>query len=391
MKHRRLNIAYLCDISPLDRNLYSGGNARIFDALQKHVGEVTILPNSWAMAEPMRRLLHHLPEAINLRARWRLHLMLGRIIAAGLRRELMRARYDVLFCAYSFQSLARLRPPYPMVTAFTADATPTGYKRSDIGQSYGSYLSLSRLADPWVLGHERRIFRAQDLLLWPGAWQKQTADALYGLTEAQSLIVPWGGNIDDPGEAAAPPPLSMAQPVNLLFVGRDWFAKGGPLVLEMVENLRAGGLDARLDVVGCTPPDQPPWMQVHAELNKADPDQLARFRALFRQAHFMVMASFESWGFAFCEASAYGLPSLCLKTGGVPVRDRVNGHALPPGASADDFAALVRHYLADAPAYAALRASTRAEYSENLNWDAWGQRVSTALAATLTRKGLTRG
>ncbi len=379
MSKRRLNIAYLCDISPLDLNLYSGGNARIYDALNTHVGEVTILPNTWAMAEPMRRLLHALPEAINLRARWRLHLALGRIIAAGVRRELGRARYDVLFTAYSFQSLARVVPPYPMVSAFTADATPTGYKRSEVGQNYGSYFSLSRLADPWVLGHERRIFKAQDLLLWPGEWQKKTADALYGLSQAQSLIVPWGGNISDPGKGRAPPPLAPDQPVNLLFIGRDWFAKGGPLVLEMVNLLRAEGVDVRLDVVGCTPPESAPWLRVHRSLDKAKPDDLARLTSLFRGAHFMVMASFESWGFAFCEASAYGLPSLCLKTGGVPVRDHVNGHALPPGAGASDFAALVQRYLGDVPAYKTLRLNARAEYEENLNWDVWGQRVSAVL------------
>ncbi len=376
MHAKRLNIAYLCDISPLDRNLYSGGNARIYDALQDHVGDVTILSNSWAMAEPVRQLLHKLPESINLRARWRLHLALGRVIARGVQRELARGRYDVLFTAYSFQSLARVVPPYPMVTAFTADATPTGYRQSEIGQSFGSYLSISRLLDPLILNAERRIFQAQDLLLWPADWQKDTADRLYDLTDTQSVIVPWGANIDDPGQAGAPA-ISPDLPLEILFIGRDWFAKGGPLVLAVVQALRAAGFDARLTVVGCTPPgDVAPWMDVHPSLDKADPQQFATFQSLFRKAHFVMMASFESWGFAFCEASAYGVPSLCLRTGGVPVRDGVNGYALPPGADAADFVAIIRKLVTDPQTYDALCASSRQEFKDRLNWRAWGQNVS---------------
>ncbi|MCP5037830.1 MAG: glycosyltransferase family 4 protein [Rhodobacteraceae bacterium] len=389
MENRRLKIAYLCDWTPLDRNLYSGGNARIYDALCEHVGEVTILPNSWGFAEPVRRLLHKMPDAINLRARWRLHLALGRIIAQGVRRELLRNRYDVLFTAYSFQSLARVKPPYPMVTAFTADATPTGYKRSEIGQSFDNYMSLSRLLDPLILEAERRIFSAQDLLLWPAEWQKQTADELFGLKNAQSVIVPWGANIDDPG-AAAEVSLDPKQPLNLLFIGRDWFAKGGPMVLEMTEKLRNDGVDARLSIVGCTPPVVLPgdWVQVTPSLDKAKPGDLAQLNALYRKAHFLVMASFESWGFAFCEASAYGLPSLCLKTGGIPVKDGVNGHALAPGSTSEDFAAVLHRYLSNPTAYSALRQTTRREFEAHLNWDAWAHRVSELLHERLALKGL---
>ncbi len=379
---KRLKIAYLSDISPLDRNLYSGGNARIYDALSKHAGDVTILGNDWGLGEPVRRLLHKMPEAINLRARWRLHLALGGLIARNIQRKLAQEHYDVLFCAYSFQSLSRISPPYPMVTAFTADATPTGYKRSEIGQNFDNYISVSRVLDPIILKSERRIFSALDLLLWPAEWQKETADALYDLSDAQSMIVPWGANIEDPGQPDdAPLLLGSKSSVTLLFVGRDWFAKGGPLVSEAVKVLRDKGIDARLNVVGCTPPIKAQeWLRVYPSLDKSKPDQLAQFNALFRQAHFLTMASFESWGFAFCEASAYGLPSLCLKTGGVPVHDHVNGHALAPGATAQDFADLILGYLDDPAAYQALRRSSRAEYEQHLNWDAWGQRVAELLS-----------
>ncbi|MBV6636473.1 MAG: glycosyltransferase, partial [Mameliella sp.] len=102
--------------------------------------------------------------------------------------------------------------------------------------------------------------------------------------------------------------------------------------------------------------------------------------------HFMVMPSFESYGFAFCEAAAHGLPALCLRVGGVPVRDGITGHALPPGAEAADFARNILSYL-DAPdSYARLSRAARAEYEARLNWDAWGRRTATLLHEAVARK-----
>ena len=130
--------------------------------------------------------------------------------------------------------------------------------------------------------------------------------------------MPSGANIADPGPPAAPTRLEMGAPLNLLVLGRDWFAKGGPVAFETMERLRALGHDARLTVISCTPPEfhRNAHVTVHPHLNKSKADGYATLDACLKSAHFMVMASFESYGFAFCEASAHGLPSLCLKVGG---------------------------------------------------------------------------
>lgn len=193
-----MRIAYLCDISPEHAQPYSGGNARIYNALRAHVGEVDILGQGWGAAEPLRRAIHALPDGVNLRLRWRVHLALARIIARQTAQELAQKRYDVVFGAYSVQSLAGLHLPYPMLKAFTADATFSVYKRSEVGQSFGSSVLSRRLLDPLTLRAERKIYRGLDVALWPSDWLKREADALYGLRADQSLVVPWGANIDTP-------------------------------------------------------------------------------------------------------------------------------------------------------------------------------------------------
>ena len=64
---------------------------------------------------------------------------------------------------------------------------------------------------------------------------------------------------------------------------------------------------------------------------------------------------------------------------GVPVRDGVNGFALPTGSQADAFADIVARYESDPAAYNTLRASTRQEFEDHLNWEAWGRRVAQLL------------
>ncbi len=350
----------------------------MYDALHKHVGDVHVLSAGWGAAEPVRRAIMAMPDKYNLRLRWRMHLLLARIIARGVRRELAAGTYDVLFSTYSFQSLFRVVPPYPMTVVHTSDATPTVYRNSEIGQSFGTYFAPSRWIDPLITKAESQTYNAADLLLWPSDWLREGANETYGLDPAKSLTVPWGANLDTAPPAKPGPALSKSAPVQLLFVGRDWYAKGGHITAATLAHLRSTGIDARLTVIGCTPPPEvdTTYITVHPSLDKSDPSQMQTFAAAYETSHFIVMPSMESYGFAFCEASAYGLPSLCFRAGGVPVRDGINGHALPLNADAPLFADLITQYLNAPSTYVALRKTTRAEFAERLNWDAWGQTVN---------------
>ncbi|WP_425071550.1 glycosyltransferase family 4 protein [Sagittula sp. S175] len=378
----RLRIAYLCDMSPLDRNLYSGGNARLFDALSDHA-DLTILPRDWGTVDVARKAILAMPEHLNLRLRWRAHYALRRVIARRIEAAL--PGHDVLFGAYALWSLAGVRVPDGMVTAFTSDAVQTVYRESEIGAAHADS-RLGRILDGWTERCERRVLQRLDLALWPSDWLKQEAEVRYGLRAAVGHVVEWGANIPPP---PVPAPRALGTgPVRLLVIGRDWFAKGGPVAFETMTLLRATGVDARLTVIGCTPPEfhRNDWVTVHNQLDKAVPEELAVFEAALAEAHFLVQPSFESYGFAFCEASAYGLPSLCLRVGGVPIVEGENGHALPPGSGAEDFARIIRGYIAAPQDYARLSQSARHLYEERLNWSAWGRRTIALLEDAVARK-----
>lgn len=383
-----LKIAYLCDMDPALRWSYSGGNARIYDAVQSYVGDVTYIDNGWGRAELLRRAMHKLPVALNIRARWRAHYALSSLISKHVEAQLHAGSFDAVVGVYSLHSMANLRVPAHMARVFTSDATQSSYRTSEIGAGFGSFFKPGRVLDGWVKTHETKALKANDLNFWPSDWQKESADRCYGLDPKKSLVLPWGANIPAPDKASLDLSLGFKDGVRLLLIGRDWFAKGGPMVLETLRKLRDRGIDARLSVVGTTPPENElsQWIDVYPNLDKSDPAQLATFEELFRKSHFMVQPSLESYGFAFCEASAFGLPSLCLRRGGIPVWDGVNGHALPVGQGETEFADIIQSYMADPSRYASLRRSTRTCYEDQLNWQAWGQGVKVHLTELVAQK-----
>lgn len=160
---------------------------------------------------------------------------------------------------------------------------------------------------------------------------------------------------------------------NLLFVGVDWIRKGGPVAVEVAGILNEQAVPTTLTVVGCRPPDPvPDFVHVLGFISKSTEEGREQLKKLLRQSDFLILPSeAEAAGIVFCEASAFGLPSLSFATGGVPdyVRNGVNGVCLPTGSPAEDFAKAVIETLHSPGMYERLSASAFHEYETRLNWD----------------------
>lgn len=104
----------------------------------------------------------------------------------------------------------------------------------------------------------------------------------------------------------------------LLFVGRDFFRKGGDLVVEAVAQLRASGDGPyRLTVVGPSvwplKGDPPPWVDFRGCLA---PGEVA---GLWPDHDVFVLPSwFEAYGLVFLEARAAGLPCVARRAFSMP-------------------------------------------------------------------------
>jgi glycosyltransferase involved in cell wall biosynthesis len=103
-------------------------------------------------------------------------------------------------------------------------------------------------------------------------------------------------------------------PPTILFVGRQWERKGGPVVIEAFREVRKVVPSARLRIVGCTPEvGDEPGVEVLGRIQKDVSGGEDRLADLYQTSDVFCMPSrFEPFGIVFVEAMLHGLP--CIGT-----------------------------------------------------------------------------
>lgn len=238
---------------------------------------------------------------------------------------------------------------------------------------------------------ERRVLDKCLYACYASDWAAEAALQGYGAAYKEKIkVIPFGANMDVPRERADVEKIIQAREpgrCKLLFVGRYWEAKGGPVALAVAEELHRRGVAVSLEVVGCTPPGPvPDFVKVHGFVSKKSAEGQGLLDQLFRQSHFLIVPTrFEAYGLVFVEASSYGLPSLATDIGGVAtiVRNGGNGQRFALPAPAAQYADYVQHLLMNRSEYETLSRSSFHEYEHRLNWKTFGQTVRELVRATL--------
>ena len=226
-------------------------------------------------------------------------------------------------------------------------------------------------------------------IIYSSEWAKRNTVEYYGVNPEKIHVVEFGANIPHPTDY----PKEIAMDVcNLVFIGRNWKKKGGDKVLGAYKKLKSEGFPCTCTFIGSVPPDfsdnEDPNLTLIPFLDKSKPEDMERLCNILKTAHFLVLPTeFDAFGIVFCEASAYGVPSIAANVGGVsqPVRESKNGFLLPPDATADDYAEKIKTVFADKENYLKLRQSSRHEYETRLNWDVWGEKVNQIFEETVKK------
>ena len=117
----------------------------------------------------------------------------------------------------------------------------------------------------------------------------------------------------------------LTSPVRLLFVGRVEEAKGCGRAVDVVEGLRARGIDARLDIVG----DGPERAFLLSRTERSELQERVRFHGwlprpalnrLYGEAHILLFpsSSSEGWPKVLSEGMAYGVVPVASTVSSIP-------------------------------------------------------------------------
>lgn len=225
---------------------------------------------------------------------------------------------------------------------------------------------------------EGKALRRADKIVFSSDIVKRTAMDFYNLPEDKIIVFDFGANIPDPQNVL--PEIYDKNICRLTFVGRDWARKGGEKMLQTFRILKKQGFPCELTIIGSKPKEEidDPDIKVIPFLDKNKAEDMIRYDEILRKSHFMVLPTrYDAYGILFCEASAYGVPSIAADVGGVsqPVKEGINGFLLSHNATAEDYAKTIREVFENQEMYLMLRQSSRREYLTRLNWSVWGCKV----------------
>jgi glycosyltransferase involved in cell wall biosynthesis len=193
----------------------------------------------------------------------------------------------------------------------------------------------------------------------------------YGVDPARVHVVGCGRNIEQPAAARE------WSPPRFLFAGVNWERKRGADVVAAFAAVRERTPAATLDVVGGHPPLSAPGVTGHGLLSLSSPPQRALLADLFARATCHVLPSaYESFGIAYLDAGAAGVPSIGTTVGGAADAVGNGGVLVDPGDVPALAAAMFE--LSD-PARAAKLGALAKQNSDRFTWQAVAERVLDAL------------
>jgi glycosyltransferase involved in cell wall biosynthesis len=300
--------------------------------------------------------------------------------ASQIAKKLNNTKSDIVFSATA-NPIAYLECDRPI--AFWADGT-----FANIKDFYPQYSNLC--ADVIKDWHqmEKLALQKSKLAIYSSDWAAQSAINDYGADPSKVKVVPFGSNTDSPFNLETIKDVIASRKSDrckLLFLGVDWYRKGGNIAYQVAKNLNQSGLKTELTVVGCEPSikgNVPDFVKPLGFINKSTNEGKMQIQKLFLESHFIILPTIaDCTPIVFCEANSLGVPCLSTTVGGIPtmINNDVNGRLFAQNAQISEYCNYITNLFTNYSNYKNLALSAFGEYESRLNWRVAGQQVKNLL------------
>jgi glycosyltransferase involved in cell wall biosynthesis len=213
---------------------------------------------------------------------------------------------------------------------------------------------------------ETRAYQNAAHIFTRGEFVRRSLIEDYGLPPERITSVGGGLNLDHLPEA---PRRSLEKSPEVLFIGKEFFRKGGDRLLEAFQIVHQVVPSARLIMLSAFPAK---GMHVPEYVRWVEPTWNREVvQRLYREADVFVLPSrLETWGDVFLEAMSFGLPCVGVQGDGREemITDGVNGFVIPPDDPAVLAQVLVR-LLQDPDLRARMGQEGRRRVETQFTWD----------------------
>ncbi len=371
---KQVKIGFLSAHNYFDRNAWSGGVYRMYQALKSKGFQMVNLgtPEKPCILQRVKNRLKPQKKSASIGSAQ--YFEENKKFAAQIQRQLKKNPCDVIFAPVASREVSLLSDDIPVI--YMSDATPELIKETyNLYPDEAGFLIADR--------QEKSAISKAAKMIYPSDWVANSAVNYYQANPQNVNVVTFGANVDPDVIPAQDEILKKCQDrkCRLLFIGKDWERKGGYIAFDTLKILNQMGIDSELVFLGCVPPAgfDHEKMQVIPFLNKNIPEEQQKFSQLLLNSHFLLFPTRADCSpFVICEANAFGLPVITTDVGGIPtiIQNGKNGYTLPLDASGEDYANLIAQNLSDSSHYQQLVLASRQEYETRLNWARWADSVS---------------
>lgn len=379
-----MKIAFLSQYSPEDRKASSGTNYKIAEQLSKY-GELKWIPiQKTSFGNFIFKIANKVANRFGRTFDFFSTNIGSRFGYEPIDKDAF-CGCDVIAAFFCMPVLSHLKADKPII--YFSDATYPAmidyyfHNRLTFNNRQGSKL-------------ERKAMDNADAIILSSQWAE--ASAVYDLKQQKEKVhvIEYGANVDEKDIIGVAVKEMTPNTLRLLFLGVDWIRKGGQIAIDAVKWLNENGINATLDIVGIRDLDiykeSFPFIKNHGFLNKNNERDYNKLVEILKNTDAMLLPTkAECAGIAFAEASANGLPVFTHQTGGVGnyVIDGINGYKLPLGSTGEDFGRCIKNALLNGE-ISSMSDTARQLYSEKLNWNCWGKKVSEVIKNIVSDKSL---
>jgi glycosyltransferase involved in cell wall biosynthesis len=364
-------IAFISASDPNDKKSWSGIYYQMLVNLKNNNVEVEVLGPIPSLFSKSLAVINRFTKLVfNKGYNYKNSVLLSIIHSKYIQYKLGNKKYDYIFAPAASTEVAYLNTNIPII--YCSDSS-----FGQLNEYYETYSSLFKFSVKESNFIEQKAILKASYLTYPSEWASNFIEKNY-IINSKPLIIPFGANIEVESKQIIAKKINKSEPINILFLGVDWYRKGGEIVYETFLKLIEAGYNVNLIVCGCIPPVTHSKIEIIPFLDKNNISDLNIFKQLLNKTHLLFLPSkAECFGIVFCEASAFGIPSITRNTGGISnaVYNGVNGYCLEENAKTEDYFNVIQKLIENESEYEKLSISSKKIYEDKLNWDKWASSV----------------
>lgn len=374
------NILVMCDGNPNADGLFSGAAKHLTNALERRElvtakGDVSGAPGFWDGRNVATRVARRL-DAFNweVRSRWSKASFSRKTEAADKLSSQHPGANACLMFGTTYNPASNL-PAYCYLDATVRqvrDARAWEFRYFDdvFGDSVQAY--------------QQNVFDRSACVFTFSEWAAKSVRDDYGIAPEHVLSVGGGSNFTVSALAHGP-----YDKKRILFVGKDFERKGGPLIVEAFHRVREALPDATLVIAGCDPGINEAGIEIAGFVGKHSTEGEQKLLELYRDASVMcLMSSFEPFGLVIIEAGLSGVPCVTPDRFAFPetVVEGETGRRLSTY-EPDELAQTLIELLSGSERLEQMGNAAREFMRGRFEWDAVAEKVASRIAADLKRNG----